>query len=159
MSDRLAESRWLYNQPSSGRVANWWDRNKARFNGSWIDPQILDGAFILGTTSQDTDSSAKIRYSQDLVLVSKNGPEVPKEGSELWQIWQNYSQSEAGKADFNGSKLHLHGYSPFLTDRELRLQFSGYDWHRMRSLGLGLNDGTVPEHYRDGILPTLRPKG
>lgn len=158
-NERPAESRWLYNQPTTGVVENWFRRNEARIRDNWIDPWILDGTFILQGCYEEYDGSPNIRYSQGEVLMTKDGPDVPKAGSELWHIWQKYTNSEEGKADFNGPKLHLHRYSPPRSDRELRLQTSHYDWHGMRVLGMGLRDGTVPEHYRDNILPVHRKEG
>lgn len=81
MSERPAESAWLYNRPTPGIVQDWFVRNEA-----------------------------------------------------------------PAKTDFNGSKLRLHRYSRTLTDTNLLMVSSQYDWHRMRTLGMGLREGTVPEH-------------
>lgn len=160
MAERPAESKWLYNQPASGIVENWFKRNEAQIRSNWIDPKILDTAFILMDTLPLMDGNPEsVRYKTDDVSMVRGGPDVPRENSELWHLWQEYSNSEEGKKDFNGSKLHLHSFSRPLTDSGLMLQVSDYDWHRMRVLGLGLANGSVPEHYRDGILPSHTKNG
>lgn len=157
--ERSAESTWLYNRPERGIAEDWFNRNRSQLENGWGDPWILDTTFILNAAYETWTPGLRDRYSQEQTFMTKEGPEVPPQGSELWQIWQAYTQSDTAKDDFNGSKLHLHRYSRVLTDTNLRLDVSQYDWHRMRSLGMGLREGTVPEHYRDTILPVRTEAG
>lgn len=167
MSERPAESRWLYNQPTPGIVGDWFRRNEVKLRESWGDPWVLDNAFILNAVYTSWSVGQKERYTREQVLMTKDGPDVPIEGSELWQVWQEYTNSPQAQNDFNGSKLHLHSYSKVLTDTNLTLVASQYDWHRMRTLGMGLRDGVLPngdpfpnrENYRDGILPVRNNGG
>ena len=161
MAERLAESRWFYSQPTSGIVEEWFKRNEENLRETWGDPWVLDNAFILNAVFTSWTAELKERYTRDQVIMTKDGPHVPVEDSELWNVWQEYTNSPKARDDFNGSKLHLHSYSRVLTDTKLRLVTSQYDWHRMRTLGMGLRDGVLPngepfpqrEEYRDNFLP------
>lgn len=165
--ERPPESRWLYNQPTPGIVEEWFRRNEARLRESWEDPWVLDNAFILNAVYASWVPGQKERYTRDQVLMLKDGPDVPLRGSELWQVWQEYTNSSEAQNDFNGTKLHLHRYSRILTDTNLTLVASQYDWHRMRTFEMGLRDGVLPngnpfpnrESYRDGILPVRMSGG
>ncbi len=167
MSERLTESTWLYNQPLEGIVKNWWDRNLTRLRQEWGDPWILGTGFILSAAYETWDGAPNDRFTREQVFMTKDGLSVPVEGTELWQLWQEYTTSEAARDDFNGSKLHLNRYSRVLTDTNLKLSVSQYDWHRMRTLGMGLRDGVLPngqpfpnqEQYQDGILPVRTTEG
>lgn len=158
-TERPAESRWLYNLPSPGIVEDWYRRNEGRIRSTWIDPKILDGAFILASTAEEMDGSLNIRYPQDRVVMTKNGPQVPRTDSELWHVWQAYEERMRESGERDGQKYSVHSFSRFLTDSELKIDMSKYSWFRMQSLNNGVNNGTVAEHYRDGILPIVRREG
>lgn len=158
MLERPAESRWLYNQPSPGIVENWFRRNEAKIRGQWIDPKILDGAFILSSTTEEMDGTLNFRYSKDRVVMDKSGIEVPSRVSELWQAWQEHKMEMERKGERDGAKYSVKKFSLFLTDAELRIEVSDFWWSGME-LNNDVNKGVLPESLRDGILPTLRPEG
>lgn len=156
-----AESKpWLYNQPTAELAKDWYDRNQGRFQTSWYSPPpIIDLAVVLVDPFVNYDGTLNTRYKAAEVFMTKDGPDVPQPGSQLWRIRQAYTQSDTAKIDFNGSKLHLHAFSPPLSDTYLILQASNYDWHGMRTLNMGLRDRQIPQHYRDEIMPTQTAKG
>lgn len=158
---KKAESLWLYNQPSAGIARDWYDRNQTRFQISWCgSPPIIDLAVVvLVDPYTDYDGTLNVRYKASEVFMTKDGPDVPQPGSKLWQLRQAYTNSEAARTDFNGSKLHLHAFSRPLSDTYLILQASEYDWHGMRTLNMGLRDGIIPPRYRDDIMPSQTPQG
>ncbi len=157
-NERPAESRWLYNQPTNGVVENWYRRNEERIRAGWIDPKILDGAFILASTAEEMDGTSNFRYSKDQIVTTKTGPEKPARGSELWDRWQAYEDKMKESGERDGQKFSVHSFTPFLTDRELRIEMSDYSWFRMQSLNNEVGRG-LPESLRDGILPTRRKEG
>lgn len=148
--ERPGESTWLYNQPSEGIVKNWIERNKSRPQFGNIE--VLDSAVLISNFFRGWDGSLDIKYGPRDVILTKDGPDVPSQGSELWQIWREYAESDEADPR-NDPKMHLHRYS-IQPDGKLLLQGSNYDWHRMYSLGIGLRDGKIDEGYRDDILPT-----
>jgi hypothetical protein len=82
-----------------------------------------------------------------------NDLEIPRPGTELATIRQTYADSEAQKEnpDRNDPKMHLYSFTAGDT---LILTGSNYDWYGMKTLGIALGRGELPEHYRDGILPS-----
>lgn len=157
---KAAESSWLYNQPTAGIAEDWYKRNQARFQETWYGPPpIIDLAVVLLDPYVNYDGTLQVRYKDSEVFMTKDGPAVPQPGSELWHLWQAYTNSEKAETDRNGAKLHLHKFSPPLTDSHLLLQTSSYDWHRMRTLNMGLRDGGITQHYRGDIMPSQTPDG
>lgn len=155
MLERLSELTWL-NKPAPGIVEQWLERNKNRPQFSGVG--ALDVAvplFTPFTKWAKWDGSLNISYSPAQVEMVKDGPPVPRPESKLWQIRQAYTESPEGQADFNGPKGHLHSFR-VTPDGRLILRISDYDWHGMKALGLALRDGTLPERYRDSLLPTRR---
>lgn len=158
MAERPAESRWLYNQPTSGVVEDWYRRNEAQIKERWIDPKILDGAFILASTAEEMDGTLNFRYSQDRVVMTKTGLEVPAKHSPLYEMWQGHKKDMEVKGERDGAKYSVRRFSPFSTDAELRVEVSEFWWSGME-LNNDVNKGLLPESLRDGILPTLKPEG
>lgn len=157
-NERPAESRWLYNQPTTGGVENWYKRNEEKIRTGWIDPKILDGAFILASTAEEMDGTPNFRYSKSQIVMTKNGPEKPPRGSELWERWQAYEERMRDSGERDGQKFSVHSFTSFLTDRELRIDMSDYSWFRMQSLNNEVGR-SLPESLRDGILPVSRKEG
>ncbi|MBI2017740.1 hypothetical protein HYS92_01685 [Candidatus Daviesbacteria bacterium] len=163
---------WLFNKPTPGIAQNWYERNLPRIIDTFGIAYIRDNALVLNASFETWTKDTRDRYTEDQVVMTKTGPVMPPEGSQLWDLYQEYTNSAAGKADFNGSKLHLYGHSRVLTDTNLILEASAYDWHRMRILGMGLREGRLPlglpfdgrefpnaEAYRDTILPRRSAEG
>lgn len=158
MVERPAESRWLYNQPSPGIVRDWFIRNEAKIRDQFINPKILDGAFILGSTVEEMDGTLNFRYSKDRVVMDRSNVEVPSRGSRLWPIWQEHIKEMEKTGERDGAKYHVRRYSPFLTDSELRIRVGEFWWSGME-LNNDINKGKLPESLRNGILPTSRSEG
>lgn len=152
-NERTAELT-LYDQPSAGIVRNFEERNGVKISRLLGRKWILDSSLILAPFYTDWDGILNTKYGPGEVVLTKDGPSVPPASSRLWRIWQDYTNSEEGKADRNDPKMHLHSYR-IGSDGKLYLRGSEFDWHRMR-LGLMLRDGKLSERYRDGILPTKR---
>lgn len=157
-NERPAESKWLYNQPTPGLVENWYRRNENRIRREWIDPKILDGAFVLASTAEEMDGTPSFRYSKGLIVMTQTGPEKPIRDSELWKSWQAYEGRMRESGERDGQKFSIHSFTPFLTDRELRIEMSDYSWFRMQSLNNEVGK-SLPESLRDGILPVSRREG
>ncbi|MBI2020059.1 hypothetical protein HYS94_01430 [Candidatus Daviesbacteria bacterium] len=163
---------WLFNRATPGIAQEWFSRNYQRILDTLGMAWIRDNALVLNAPFETWTKDVKDRYTEAQVNMTKTGPTMPPEGSELWNLYQEYTNSDAGKADFNGSKLALYRHSRVLTDTNLTLEVSSYDWHRMRVLGMGLRDGRLPqglpfngrefpntEGYRDTILPRRTAEG
>lgn len=151
-TERSAGTTWLYNQPSEGIVGSWFERNQPRIISRIGLAWILDSALVLAPFYSRWDGfSNKLLGPSDVEMIV-DGPSVPKEGTKLWQIWQDYTNSGEGRVDRNDPKMHLHSYK-VNSDGKLILRGSEFDWHRMR-LGLMLRDGKLSERYRDAMIPT-----
>ncbi|MDP3973556.1 MAG: hypothetical protein Q8P92_01860 [Candidatus Daviesbacteria bacterium] len=158
MPEKPAESRWLYNQPTPGIVENWYRRNEAKIRSQWIDPKILDGAFIMASTAEEMNGTLNFRYSQDRVVMTRTGLEVPRRDSQLYDVWQAHKRDMETRGERDGAKYSVRRSSPFLTDSELQIEVSDFSWSGME-LNNDVNIGVLPESLRDGILPTLRSEG
>lgn len=163
----MAESKrddWLYNSPRPGKVAAWVDLNRENLQTyPVIDESValVDYWRIMGP--------GNLGYRPDQVTMAKQGSQtnllVPEMGSELWKIRDAYKLEQeriaadptrSKELDANGSKLHLHRFTAWLTDRTSNhFEMFHYDWWGVRTLNMGLRAGKVPEHYRDNILPVL----
>lgn len=144
----------FFNQPSTGVVAAWTERNATRFERKTKSPLlVLDGAVLFTAPFRTWGTSSEVNYTPGNVMTVASGVSVPREGTWAWRRWQDYKNSEAGRNDMNGAKSHLHRYTEH-EDGTLTLETGDYDWHGMRVLGLGIQARTIPQRFHDAIIPT-----
>lgn len=155
---------WLYNSPRPGVVAEWVGRHRAELQAY----PVMDESVCLANRWEDMGPD-NFGFIPDQVTMSKAGsPEdllVLARGSELWQIRHQYAQNQqeivadpnrSQEVDANGPKLHLRGFTAWLTDRRVvHFNTFHYDWYGVRTLNMGLRDGRIPESYREDIIPSL----
>lgn len=149
MADRNIEAR-LFNQPAEYLVRPWLERNRPRpqFQGL----EVLDTAVILEPFFREWDGVTNAKHRREDINLVVNGPDVPRQGTQAYRIWQEYANNPEADPD-NGDKMHLHSYE-FTADGKLALVGSNFDWHRMVSLGQALGKGLLDERFRDELLPT-----
>lgn len=155
---------WLYHQPRPGVVAEWVGRHPAELQTY----PIMDESIVLVNVWEDM-GPGNFGYRPNQITMSKLGSPVdllvPKRESELWRIRQAYELEQgriasdptrSKKLDANGPKLHLRQFTAWLTDRTLNhFEMLPNDWWNVRILNMGLRDGSIPEQYREDILPVL----
>lgn len=110
----------------------------------------IDAAVLLSSFYTDSNDSSGLKRDQVSLVV--DGPAVPRPGTELHRIWQEYSAQQDPARNPNGTKLNLHSYEQ--REGHLYLRGSRYDWYGMQALGIGLREGSIPASYRQLILPT-----
>lgn len=146
---------WLYRQPLPGVVEKWYIRNLPRINALFPAPKILDGAFILASTTEEmSGGTLDFRYPQDRFVMTRTNVMIPKEGSPVYDAWQARRDQMIASGTRDGKKFSAHHISPFLTDVNLVVAMNDSTYSGV-VLSDDLNRGKFPEIYRDSFLPTL----